>query len=142
MDGILVTTVTDRAAFRTSGLPTLILACALALSACATVQQFERAQESWIGQPIEDYLSDTGLSPSEVFADGDERVYVFSFSREYQSPGRTTERAIGIEPVGGVPTTAYPYASVPIHQECTWTYRTSAEGIIRDFDYRGNACRQ
>jgi hypothetical protein len=138
----VVTSMNEPAAFRTSRLPAFMLACALALAACATVQEFERAQESWIGQPIEDYLSHTGLSPSEVFADGDARVYVFSVSREYQSPVRTTERAIGIEPVGGIPTSAYPYASVPIHQECTWTYRTSADGVIRDFKYRGNACRQ
>jgi hypothetical protein len=120
----------------------LLLACPLALAACASVQEFERTQQSWIGQPIDDYLSHTGLAPSEVFADEDERVYVFSFAREYQSPVRTTERAIGIEPVGGIPTSAYPYASVPIRQECSWTYRTTAEGIIRHFEYRGNACRQ
>jgi hypothetical protein len=117
------------------------LAC-LAMIACATVERFESAQAGWVGRHIESYLDDTGLVPTEVLAAEDGEVYVFSFARRYQSPGRTPETSPTIDRPGTFPANPYPHAAVPIEQRCTWIYRTDAAGVIRAFEYQGNACRQ
>jgi hypothetical protein len=110
--------------------------------ACATVERFEAAQAGWVGQPIDDYLADTGLAPAEVIAADDGALYVFSFARRYQSPGRTPETSPTIDRPGSFPANPYPHASVPIEQRCAWMYRTDAAGIIQGFEYEGDACRQ
>jgi hypothetical protein len=117
------------------------LAC-LVMVACATVERFESVQAAWVGHPIDEYLADTGLAPTAVITAEDGEIYVFSFARRYQSPGRTPETSPTLDRVGTFPANPYPDASVPIEQQCTWIYRTDADGVIRAFEYRGNACRQ
>jgi hypothetical protein len=117
------------------------LALAVAAGACATVSEFERVQASWIGEPIERYLEHTGLLPSEVIPNQEGDVYVFSFSRDLRSPVRTTEESLTLELPGSVPSNPYPGASPAIRQECTWRYRTDEAGIIRGFEFEGNACQ-
>jgi hypothetical protein len=126
---------------RTTSLALPGLAC-LAMVACATVERFEAVQAGWVGRTIDSYVDDTGLVPTEVLAAEDGKIYVFSFARRYQSPGRTPETSPTIDRPGTFPANPYPHAAVPIDQQCTWTYRTDAEGIIRAFEYQGNACRQ
>jgi hypothetical protein len=117
------------------------IALAVAAGACGTVGEFERVQASWIGEPIERYLEHTGLLPSDVIPGEDGDVYVFSFSRDVRSAGRTTEESLTLELPGSVPSNPYPGASPAIRQECTWRYRTDAAGVIRGFEFEGNACR-
>lgn len=117
------------------------LALALAAGGCATVGEFERVQASWIGEPIERYLDHTGLFPADVIADADGEVYVFSYSRDYGPPHRTTEESLTLERPGDLPSNPYPGAAGPIRQECTWRYYTDADSIIRRFEFEGNACR-
>jgi hypothetical protein len=111
----------------------------MAAFGCATVGEFERVQASWVGEPIAAYLDHTGLFPTDVITGAEGEVYVFSFSHEYR--GRTTEESLTLERPGDVPSNPYPGASGTIRQECTWRYYTDADGIIRRFEFAGNACR-
>jgi len=120
----------------------LLIAALLAVSGCASTSEFERIQADWLGKPIDDYLAESGLSPTGVLSGPDGHVYIFSFSREYRTPFRTTEESPTIDKVESFPTNPYPGAGASIPQACTWMYRVDGAGVITGFEYEGNACVQ
>jgi hypothetical protein len=120
----------------------LLVVC-LFLCGCATTKGFEAVMDSWIGSSVNDYIAQNSISPVQILPDGSGKIYMFDFNSTsyYTSPTYTSAQ------VSSYGNTAYGTATttggqtIPINNQCAWTFRTDSRGIIRHWSYRGNACR-
>jgi hypothetical protein len=116
----------------------------LILTACATTKGFEALLSSWVGSSISEYIATNAVSPAQVVeATGGGKIYIFQYASTsyYTTPTDTAVQATtyGNTVYGTATTTGG--QTIPINQQCNWTFTTDAEGIIRSWSWRGNACR-
>jgi len=117
---------------------------AIAVSAgagCASVSEFERSQSRWLEQSIDEYMAETGASPTQVISNSRGSLYVFSYERRIETPSTTAATSMTIDGVPTAPASPYPGAAQSAIQWCRWVFQTDSSRIITGFQYDGNACR-
>jgi len=108
---------------------------------CATVTDFERFQTSWIDRTIDEYMAETGASPTRITPNPKGDLYLFSYERTIETPSTTAATSPTIDGVPTAPVSPYPGAAQSATQWCRWVFQVDSSKIIKGFRYDGNACR-
>lgn len=121
-----------------SALAAMILAAG---AGCASVSEFERAQARWMERSIDEYMAETGASPTQVISNTRGSLYVFSYERRIETPSTTAATSPTIDGVPTAPVSPYPGAAQSAIQWCRWVFQTDSSRIITGFQHDGNACK-
>jgi predicted small secreted protein len=115
---------------------------AASLAGCATTAGFEKVMNSYLGHNVNDFIAATGYAPQQVLPDGSGKLYVFGASSTgyYQLPQTTTASVTGYGNSAYGTATTSGGGTIPINRQCSWTFRTRADGTIHTWNARGNAC--
>src|SRR5208283_5158041 len=90
----------------------------VALTGCATSEQYDAPLKNWVGEPVSNFIAKSGYAPSQVIYAKNGKIYIFNIPS--QSTATTTSGMI-----------------VPINESCTWTFRTDQSGKIIQYFWRG-----
>ena len=115
---------------------TLAVALALLLAACATTARYEAGLARWGGQPREDLVHAGGPPPSSYTLRDGRQVVEYQRQQLIRRPGRsmlTTPRVFYL-----LDEMEDDYVLL----QCRTRFTVDAQGIIRNWTWDGNDCRE
>ena len=109
------------------------LLLAVAVAACASSAEYERAMSVWIGRHADTLVAEWG-PPQATYTYEDGRRALQYREREV----RQTDPVTGVDPYSMRDRVVFPGSVREL--VCTTTFETDPGGIIRSFRFSGNAC--
>lgn len=111
----------------------IIALLAFSIAGCATQrrEKVEAALNSWLGAPISRYVERNGYQTREFMAPNGNKVYVFSWSRNYTTPMQIQCNTDG---------SCYTIGGHNRQIGCNKYLEVDSDGIIRHWRYEGNKC--